>query len=595
MGIDHVSSVEMTDSPPAAEAERDRAKPVDTGGREVRRGVPPFLGALASVLAGTVLIAVHASLYGNWLMDDAAITFAYSRNLADGFGPVLQPGVEPVEGFSNPTWMVLLALGKVLGLFDHGTIFGVPDYILFPKGLALLCCAAILTLVYVAAKRVTARPALVTLIAGGFLAVNSSFVIWCFSGLENSVYALSVIALAVVMVCAVDSGTLWTAKVAASTGVLAALAGLSRPDGVIYAAAFPIVVALFTRRGNLGAGVRAVLISAAGFVALFGGYLVFRWAEYGRLLPNTAVAKAQPIPGIEDIAKAGTVIQYAGWLLVAVAIACLVMVMLKPSRLRTALIAVVVPFALSVIAFCVLQADWMGHLRFATPIWVLGALGGAIVVVEAFRSARIRGRVVLAVTLVVASVASISGFYTQGKTYRATVKTPFCNVVERDARVTNGVADVLKLPDSAKIGVIDLGGMAMVSRLQVVDLAGLADRVIADYLHDADFAGVRRHVFDDVRPELISLIGTWDTTLGFAQDPRFTQEYEVLYRSARDKATQDVYGDVGVWVRKDLVRDQAVLAEARNYMTAKVTEVVGRNYTAHLRSCGDVLRPGQTL
>ncbi|MFD5249352.1 hypothetical protein ACFWIW_32730 [Amycolatopsis sp. NPDC058340] len=586
-----MSSVELARPPKVAGPGRAGNRLRQGGAPPSRRGFPAFAGAFAAVVAGTVLIAVHASFYGNWMIDDAAITFAYSRNLADGFGPVLQPGVEPVEGFSNPLWMVLLALGKLLGLFDSGTIFGIPDYVLFPKGLALLCCAAILVLVYVAAKRVTSRPALVTLIAGAALAANPSFVIWCFSGLENSVYALTATALAVVILCGVDSGTLLTAKIAVPAGALAALAGLSRPDGVIYAAAFPIVVALFTRRGGVPAAIRAVLLSAAGFVVPFGGYLLFRWIEYGRLLPNTAVAKAQPLPTVNDIAKAGAVLQYAGWLLVAVAVVCLALVMQKPSKLRAAMVALLVPFALSVIAFCVLQADWMGQLRFATPIWSLGTLGGTIVIVETLRRARVRGRVLLAITLVVAAASSVSGFHTQGKNYRDTPKTPFCSVVERDAMVTNGVADLLKLPDSAKIGVIDLGGMALVSRLQVIDLAGLADRVIADYLRTADFAGERRYVFDVARPELISLIGTWDTTLGFAQDPRFEQEYEVLYRSPRGPAA---FGDVGVWVRKDLVRDPALLAAARNYVTTETQKVVAVNSVAHLRSCGDILRPGQT-
>ena len=438
-----MGSVQLTDPPSVADPGRGGERPTGEGRVSSRRG---FLGGSISVLVGTALIAVHASFYGNWMIDDAAITFAYSRNLADGFGPVLQPGVEPVEGFSNPVWMVLLALGKLVGLFDHGTIFGVPDYILFPKGLALLCCMAILVLVYVGAKRLTPRPALVTLIAGTALAANPSFVIWCFSGLENSVYALTVTALAVVTLCGVNSGTLLSAKIAMSTGALAALAGLSRPDGVIYAAAFPIVVALFTRRGGVPQAIRAVLLSAAGFVVPFGGYLLFRWIEYGRLLPNTAVAKAQPLPTITDVAKAGTVLQYAGWLLVAVAIVCLALVMQKPSRLRAGVVALLVPFALSVIAFCILQADWMGQFRFATPIWALGALGGAIVVVETLRNARIRGRILLTVTLVVAATSSISGFYTQGKSYRAVPKTPFCSVVERDARVTNGVADLLSCP-----------------------------------------------------------------------------------------------------------------------------------------------------
>ncbi|GAB3496472.1 hypothetical protein GCM10027521_46440 [Amycolatopsis cihanbeyliensis] len=155
-----------------------------------------LLGALGAILTGTALIAVHAAFYGHWIMDDAAITFAYSRNLAEGHGAVLQPGAEPVEGFSNPAWMLLLALGKLVGLFDTGMLFGVPDYVLFPKGLALLCCAGILTLIYFAARTVSPRPRLITLAAGAGLAAIPSFVIWCFSGLENSLYALCVVGIA---------------------------------------------------------------------------------------------------------------------------------------------------------------------------------------------------------------------------------------------------------------------------------------------------------------------------------------------------------------------------------------------------------------
>ena len=42
---------------------------------------------------------------------------------------MLQPGAPPVEGFSDPAWMALLDFGHRLGLFDHGTWFGVPDYV----------------------------------------------------------------------------------------------------------------------------------------------------------------------------------------------------------------------------------------------------------------------------------------------------------------------------------------------------------------------------------------------------------------------------------------------------------------------------------
>jgi hypothetical protein len=95
------------------------------------------------VLGGTALIVGHALYYGQWVVDDAAITFSYARNLADGHGLVLQPGAAPVEGYSNPAWLVLFAVGKLLGLFDRGSIFGSPDYVVYPKVLATVCCAGI--------------------------------------------------------------------------------------------------------------------------------------------------------------------------------------------------------------------------------------------------------------------------------------------------------------------------------------------------------------------------------------------------------------------------------------------------------------------
>src|SRR6266852_1908990 len=120
---------------------------------------------IGSVGAGTALIAWHATAYGNWLIDDAGITFDYARSIATGLGPVVQAGSPPVEGYSNPAWLILLVVGHLLGLFDHGAIFGVPDYVLYPKALALLCCAGIVGAFYSAAAAVTRRAWLVTLAA----------------------------------------------------------------------------------------------------------------------------------------------------------------------------------------------------------------------------------------------------------------------------------------------------------------------------------------------------------------------------------------------------------------------------------------------
>ena len=44
-----------------------------------------------------------------FLCDDAFISFRYARNLSEGYGLVFNPGFERVEGYTNFSWVVLLA------------------------------------------------------------------------------------------------------------------------------------------------------------------------------------------------------------------------------------------------------------------------------------------------------------------------------------------------------------------------------------------------------------------------------------------------------------------------------------------------------
>src|SRR5215468_4863974 len=76
------------------------------------------VAALLAVLGPLALYVGHGALFGGWLIDDAGISFAYARNLAEGHGLVSQPGAPPVEGFSNPAWTLLLAALQAVGLFD---------------------------------------------------------------------------------------------------------------------------------------------------------------------------------------------------------------------------------------------------------------------------------------------------------------------------------------------------------------------------------------------------------------------------------------------------------------------------------------------
>lgn len=60
------------------------------------------------------MLATALSYQLAFLQDDAFITFRYAANIADGLGPVWEPG-NYVQGYSNPLWTFTLAAGRMMG------------------------------------------------------------------------------------------------------------------------------------------------------------------------------------------------------------------------------------------------------------------------------------------------------------------------------------------------------------------------------------------------------------------------------------------------------------------------------------------------
>jgi hypothetical protein len=212
-----------------------------------------------------------------------------------------------------------------------------------------------------------------------------------------------------------------------------------------------------------------------------------------------------------------------------------------------------------------------------------------LAVAETLRHARWRGRSALAVALVIAAVFSVSQLVERGRSYRDNVRTPLCVVAEREGETMNGMADVLGLAHPSA-GVIDLGGQALTSRLRLIDLGGLGTRETADLLKTVDMAWLRDYTFNRARPGFITLIGTWDTTIGFPTDPRFQRDYHLVHHSPAYQGTSPAANYVGYWVRKDVVTDP----ELRAYTQARLPGILDRNTAAPRRSCGATLAPGQT-
>lgn len=553
-----------------------------------QRRWPSTVLAVVSVLCGTAAIAVHASFYGYWIVDDAAITFAYARSVAEGLGSVLQPGALPVEGFSNPAWLLLLVVGRWLGLFDHGSLFGFPDYALYPKGLALLCCAGILTACYLAARRVLRRPWLATLLVGLVLAAIPSFVIWSFSGLENSLYAFLAVSLAVLIFRATLDERLLTARIAILTGLLAAAAALTRPDGLIYIAAYPIVLLIGLSRHTVASSIRYAALSVVSFIILFGSYVCWRYVTFGKLLPNTATAKSQGIPGLDNLTRVGELVTYIGTPLTLVATLVIGMAVTQRLWWHRALLSLLVPLGLALLAFVILKPDWMPQYRFATPVWALGALVGTLTTTAVLQRAWKRRRAWVSATLAVSLVVSGITLARAAEEFRAAPTVPMCYVVDRFGRTFNGYADILQL-EHASLLLPDIGGTALTSRLHIYDLAGLASPRIAEFMAKGNMEGLRNYIFNDLQPTFIHTHGGWSARSGIPADPRLAEHYYSIYRHP---APDSPNGD---WVRKSAVPNKQVLRNLRQYAQETIVAVRSTYDQAPLRHCGATLRRGQTI
>jgi hypothetical protein len=563
------------------------ATPVAAPAARVRRlRVLSGLRGVAAVVLPTAVAAAHGSLYGRWEVDDAGITFAYARSVATGAGPVLQPGQPPVEGFSDPAWLALLAAGHRVGLFDHGTWFGVPDYVAYPKTLAILLLAVVFGAFLAAASSVARHPATVTAVAGCACALIPSFVIWSVSGLENALLAAAVAVQAAVLVRRRErlAGVL----PAIACGLLAALAALTRPEGLIYAAVYPLAL-LVVGRGwwrSLGTGALSVL----AFAVPFGAYLAWRLATFGQWLPTTATAKSQGLPTVAGFAKVGALVGYAGWPIVLVG-AVLVGAALTRPRLGAeplrgmggAIALLLIPLALALVAFGILVPDWMEQYRFATPVWTLGPLAIALAADEVVSDLRWRGRALVALVVAAAGAVSVVGFVPDVQTFRAAPTAPMCLIVTNTGREFNGYMDILGLR-SATFFAPEIGGAALTGRALLYDGGGLAEQTIARYWAAKNPAGIRDYVLDVVKPTFIRAHGSFRPFIGLDADPRFQRDYVEIDSFTNNGAN---------WVRRDLVPDDATMAKLKAWGVTALAADAAQRATPRA-SCGDRLLVGPT-
>jgi arabinofuranosyltransferase len=249
--------------------------------------------ALAALIAAT--IAGGSALA--FLCDDAFIHFRYAANVCEGRGLVwnAEP-FRPVEG-AGFLWVLLLAAVRALTGVEP------PDA---ANPLSIVCGVAQLLLLAAAARRMRDRagdlvPWVVGFAALAAIVANRTFLQWLSSGLDTALANVWLLWW-VLHACRGDGdgdgdGARRGARWLATWSLAAALAALTRPDGLPLVAATGAVAAWWLVRGRLAA--RDVVVGLAPLL-LVAAHVVWRRAYYGEWLPNTFFAKV-----VESWAEAG--------------------------------------------------------------------------------------------------------------------------------------------------------------------------------------------------------------------------------------------------------------------------------------------------
>ncbi|MDA1310423.1 MAG: hypothetical protein O2985_12570 [Proteobacteria bacterium] len=514
-----------------------------------------------------IAFAIAAYPLSGWLVDDAGISFAYARNLANGDGFVSQPGKDPVEGFSNPLWTLMFVPGfwlnygvplwaaKIFGhVFSYGAFFFGFQIVLQLTRSPLAACLAMI-----------------------FLALNTSFVVWNVSGLENALYAFEIVTLVYLCLLTLDRLS-W--QVAATAGLLAAASALTRPEGVVFALLWPSAV-LFRTIGNGTLSAAALQSCLAYFVAVAVPVIAYRgmaFVYFDTLLPNTYYAKGGPsIATVLGILLLDPSYVYKGYDLFrstfivkglfSFALVTFALVIFA-KRATAPLIFLVGASALALFTYVLLPTDWMMEFRFGTPflvlfyptlfslIWLAGASFPRIPIF-------IRQAAVIFVILVFSASSTLVHSIRLNEFYdKPTV--PFAVVADLFGDRFNRAAKLLGV-EQASLLLPDIGGTLFYSELEIFDLAGLTDATIARSLRK-DLASLHGYIFDQIRPTFIHTHGYWALVSDLDAGVSFREQYIPLRESvdavASASAGRIIYS--GDYVRKDAVEGNAeVLARTK--------------------------------
>jgi hypothetical protein len=258
-----------------------------------KRAPDPYLIALivGYVLWGCAFIYrssfVVAGVRYFVLLDDEMISMRYAKNLAHGFGLVYNPGGDRVEGFSNPLWVLYMALIHLLPVSPPKV-----SLLVQLSGLALL----VLNMVVIErlAESVSGGSRRAGLCAAALTAFYVPLNNWGLQGSEVCVLTLMVSASALMAIRCISLETS-----AIPLYLLLGTTTLVRLDAAVPALVVIAMLALVDERRRL----QHAIAGTAVLTLFLGAQTIARLYYFHDLLPNTYYLKMTGFPLVPRLTR----------------------------------------------------------------------------------------------------------------------------------------------------------------------------------------------------------------------------------------------------------------------------------------------------
>lgn len=449
---------------------------------------------LILILIAFFLIYFAQLLYtvdNHFLIDDSFIYLRYARNISHGYGFVWNPGEQPSEGFTSILYLLILVASEKIGL---------PTIIIMPT-LTMICSLLILMMSWLLGELLISNHEMEKSLAVILIGLSPIFMFWNVSGMDISFFSALLILSVILYI-----NYLHKKYPAWLVGCVFALTSLARPEGVYLFGTTLLFDSLINHKKLMQKHALAMILS---FISIYVPVFTWKWIYFGYPFPNTYYAKTGDLSTIKYQLEGGAF--YLGVSLVPV-IASLgvpsILLLTEARRLRwkkiitkeIAYIVVLIIFSWGGIV--VSGGDHFVNSRFLMPTIPLITLLIIVIGVSSYTENKIKSNnifpKIIALTVTLISLLNYQPWmYIFPDSKNTSLSRPNGNHLEYYQHAYSGFINMGKilqvnLPENSSVAVVPIGAIGYYSNLEIIDMVGIVDVVLAHEPLDPKYASTWR-------------------------------------------------------------------------------------------------------